>query len=411
MINILTSAQAFGYGPCSKLVNIVKKYKKINKDAKFNFIGEDVALTYAKSNNVFDNIYNLEELHTLDPQKYQKVISVMDPQFALWGFINKIESIYVDSLYWYWNWKEDYLLNVKNLIKELEYINNYRKASLLLNNLEPHHQQYVGHFLSDKSLVQTFFDGGKKNKSDKYRANIKPITIKPIVDSSHKKDLKRDTIVISLAGFLSPLNREQEAKEYFKFIISLFGEIIDKLPPKIKILCTVNPKLLESLKGMSGKLKVTSLNNEELLKLLNKAIIIFTPAGVTTTYEALEYNVPIAYLPEQHDGHYQNFQRITKGINKKNNKNIIFPNLLINNRIKKEILDDPDSEINRIKNLIRNINNKENSIILNELKKCLASIIETILDKEAQNKLLRQQKKIVFFNIKNIGYNVENVIM
>ena len=411
MTTILTSAQAFGYGPCSKLVNIVKKYKKINKSIKFDFIGEDVALIYATNNNVFDDVYDLKNLNNLDKGKYQKLISVMDPQFTLWGYINNIESLTVDSLYWYWNWKDNYFPKVQQIIKKLKETKDYKQALKLLNKLEPHHQQYVGHFMSNKSFVQTFLNDAKNKKNDRYRMNINPITIRPIIDDSYKQKSKKDTIVISLAGFLSPLNREEEAIEYFKFINEIFKEIIQYLPKNIKILYTINPKLIKHIKHLPCKFTITSLNNTELLKLLNKTIVIFTPAGVTTTYEALEYNVPLVYLPEQHDGHYQNFLRITNTIIKDESKAEIFPNLLINNRIQKEILDDPDSEINRIKYLIKNINQKNNDLILENFKRYLIDIIKKILNNKHRDKLLKQQKKVIFSNINNIGYNIEDVII
>src|SRR3989338_7250381 len=98
-MKILTSAQAFGYGPSSKLVTIARLLKSLYANSvSIDFIGNDISLEYVSRNSEnFDEIIKWEGAYP-KPDDYSFVLGIMDPHIILWAFIHERKSLNVDSL-------------------------------------------------------------------------------------------------------------------------------------------------------------------------------------------------------------------------------------------------------------------------------------------------------------------------
>lgn len=140
-----------------------------------------------------------------------------------------------------------------------------------------------------------------------------------------------------------------------------------------------------------------------LYRKLATSKILFTPAGVTTIYESICYGTPIVFLPEQHDGHYKNYMRLTD--DKKYDD--IFPELLFNTRLKREEYSNPDLEILNIQKLITEKLNDSKHI--DELKKVLDNLTEVASSKSGLGALADQQRHILH-EVSTEAFDINNYI-
>lgn len=397
MIRIITSSQPFGYGPSSKLVTIAKMIKQeYRENVKVDFMGDDIALTYVTQNGFsFNNIISYKGEYP-DPDHYDLVISVMNPYMAIWGWLNRKKVVFIDSLYWFYTWDISNFTKIEKIIEELCSVEKLAEAWSLIKNIDFHYLQYIAHRLATKSWTQSYM-GENENTSPIFRDMIDKVEVGAIIDLSYRqKHQKKDTILISLCGLLSPLNRPRDAIRYCQMIIGLFDDFIRSLPNDINVVLTTSPEIVSHVRSSIDRLQIVALNNSELLKILNKTLVVFAPAGITTIYECTAYGVPIVFLPEQHDGHHLNYQRII-GLNPKANKKI-FPELLINTRTKRQKNNNPDGEIKEIKTLIKKIHAGIMGDVVLDIKETLEKLKTTILVNENRIRLADEQYQVLFKN-------------
>lgn len=411
MLKILSSAQSFGYGPCSKLVTLVNHIRSIyNYNVKIDFIGDDISLVYALQNSLsFNNVFEYKGEYPV-AEDYDLVISAMNPYTAIWGWFSRKKVIYVDSLFWFWQWDKKHFKNIEKLIQELRSANNINELWSILKEVDDHHLQYIAHKVSSVSLVQKFSGSGKVS-DDPFRKNLPClIEVGPIIKTSLKeKTGKKDKILISLGGFYSPLNRLKEGTRYINFILNLLDEFIALLPNNFEVILTTNPELASNISSKIDRLTITSLSNEQFLKTLNQSIVLFTPASMTTIYESLYYDVPVIFLPEQHDGHFPNFLRLSS--KKISILREIFPELLINTRIKKVAKKDADQEILKIQSLIKKLSSSSSNPLILDMEKKLKNCLKFANDTTAHDLLLAKQQQTVMKDVEVIDkIKIEDIL-
>lgn len=117
MKKILVSAIAFGYGPVTTCLNVIKFLKNYS-DITLDFIGSGIALEQAKMSHYFNNYYkcdsyddlaNFEELF----KTYDGVFSVEDDKVAIFSKKIGVKKVYyLDNLMWMWNELDDTLKTV-----------------------------------------------------------------------------------------------------------------------------------------------------------------------------------------------------------------------------------------------------------------------------------------------------------
>lgn len=398
----LLVAQAFGYGPASKLVEIAKLLRQIyGKDIILEFAGTGVALTHIRQNShYFNKVIEFEPMEIQNPAQYDFVISVMNPLSVLWA--NKIgkKVIYVDSLFWFWHWYPNEYAKVNNLISKINNTSSFEKTLAILNGVGNHYLQYIAHRLATISSIQTFSSELKPKQKDIFRDKIQFISTGPIIDLSFKKNevVDKKIVLISLSGMLSPLNKIKDAIMYASVVVDLLSDFLDSIPHDIEIYLTANPEVINNLSIKNERIKLVSFNKDVFLKTLNKTLLLLTPPGITTIYESLSYNVALIILPEQHYGHFPNYLRIKRKHERLSQLEKIFPEILFNTRINRRRKNDPLEETEEIKKIIIRISKKMEPLLVSDIQNTLSNLSLIIKNKEMRDQLLIEQRSRLLFN-------------
>jgi len=387
---ILLTSQSFGFGPVSKLNVIAKYLKAVDPDLSFDFVGDGVSLNFIKNNsNLYDSIINFADFKNEDFKEYSLVISVMEPDFVFRARENGLKYIYIDSLFWFWEWEG------------LD-INNFNVDSLVHENSnnEPHYKQYFAHKFSEKSFIQTF---GEHKFTDSYKKSLNFQDVGYIIDSNFKTSnhIKKN-LLLSFSGQISPVNNVGDSINYINFVLDLLKNYLTNLSKKYNIIITINSILLNNPQ-LNQSFKYVSLNNTEFLKTLNDSVLILAPSGLTTIFESLNYEIPIIFLPEQHYNHFENYKELLK------NSNLdiprfqeIFPNLLINN-----VLNLKDSSLGTQE--IKNFYNKTNYEYLNISNNILKNIFNKNFEDNVEN--INKNQSIFFKSISKINFSTDGIKM
>lgn len=405
-MNVLSSAFPFGYGPASKMLVIAKQLRNSDAIVKVDFVGDDVALTFARQNaQHYNSVMSFDDISDIDASGYDLAICVMNHYFMIWAYLHNIPTVFIDSLFWFWEWdNEERLILADNFIKDLQDGISFNRAMRLSEKFNSHELKYIAYRLADTVLTQDFAEEQYMSRSHPVRDSITRTQIGPIVDTSyvnHESD--RKNVLISLAGTYSPLNREPQALAYADLVLDVFDNFINNLPTDTDIIMTANPNLVDKIDLRNKRIRLTSLSHDEFLRQLATSKILFTPAGVTTIYESICYGTPIVFLPEQHDGHYKNYMRLTD--DKKYDD--IFPELLFNTRLKREESSNPDLEILNIQKLITEKLNDSKHI--DELKKVLDNLTEVASSKSGLGALADQQRHILH-EVSTEAFDINNYI-
>lgn len=408
-LRILTSAEAFGYGPTSKLTSLVRKFKNQHQNSTIEFLGEGAALDFALQNSsLFNGVHEYDGSYP-NPEDYDLVLSVMNPFTVIWGWFHRKKSIYIDSLYWFWKFDQKHFVYLNDMLSQLSNAESIEEVWALTKDVPVHHLHYIAHMLSTVSCSQFF--GEDKMKPDIYRKQIKNIvTVNPIIDSSYKSDVKRDTILITLGGLLSPLNQKKEALSYVNLVLKITERFVSEAAKKYRVILATNPEVVKAIKHVPQGVIVTSLSQEEMLKTINRSLLVLTPAGITTMYECLMYETPFFVLPELHDGHYPNYLRLAGGDSNKSKRiESVFPNSLMSTRSSIYSSIDPDSEIRRIQSVIKRLNASGDSL-LQDMRARVDELIQYLSKYEKSRDLAKLQHAFVFDTKKEKYLDVNEVV-
>lgn len=391
-IRILSSAESFGYGPCSKLISITKELKDNISNLRIDFLGEDSALSFALQNNHIFSV--VQEYNGVYPnaENFDLVLSVMNPYMILWGWFHRKICVYVDSLYWFWKFEEDSFEKLESVIEQIKNVESIDEMWALVKDVSGHNLHYIAHKLATTSCCQHF---GESGVVDIFRKNIKNIVwVNPIVDLSYKKKEERDIILISLGGLLSPLNRVKEALAYIDLMFKISEDFVTEASKKYEVILATSPEVTKMIKEVPLGMHVKSLSQEDMLQTINKAAIVLTPAGITTIYECLAYETPFFILPELHDGHYSNFLRLAGKNSGKAFLKDVLPNALIAPLLKAKPAENPDQEIKRIQSVIKMLN-ITNDKTIQAMRLAVNSLSGLLEDKPALEALTRKQSELI----------------
>lgn len=407
-MNIVASAFPFGYGPASKMLVIAKQLHSSTAQHNVDFVGSDIALMFAEQNaQYYANTYPFDNIDNLDALKYDLAICVMNHYFTIWAYLHGIPTIFIDSLFWFWEWDNKSRLSIADdFIEEIRKGMTFSEAMIKAQDFNSHELKYVAYRLADTVMTQDFIENQNDNKHHMIRDSIARTRIGPIVDTSYNvsQKLNKNDVLISLSGAYSPLNREPQALAYAELVLIALDDFINSQPEGINIIMSVNPDMAKKISPRSKRVRLTSLSHDNFLQQLAKSKILFAPAGVTTIYESIYYNVPIIFLPEQHDGHYKNYLRLT------NNGAFadIFPNLLFNTRLDRKESSDPDLEILNIQKLISD--KPKDVAYIREIKQVLYDLATVIKSKQNLDTLANRQKS-VFKEVSVPIFNINDYIV
>lgn len=393
---VLVTAQSFGYGPSSKAVTIGESIKKISPKTSLTFAGESTSLVFAKENrDVFDEIVEVNSIRKLvellETKSFDHVISVMEPIMATLAYSKKVPVSYVDSLYFFWKWQNILKKTTPKKLKEEFSKKYYPECINTLMEMHPHERQLVAHILSTQSFVQRFPGFKRDDVSAKEIGNVIPI--KPIIDITWIAPKKRNLLLISFCGQLSSVVDLKKAIDYVTLCIDLISDGLKKLDKNITPIVVGNPKVMRELRKHIS-LKAISLSHQEYLRTLNRAVGLVVPVSITSIYEALAYNVPVIFLPEQHDGHALNYMKLLSGNRKGESFKKSFPGILFYEWFP-QLKYLPEEGTVKIYDLVTALKNGAHCEFVRKSKRIFGDVIPKLADYSYREKLIKYQKRSV----------------
>ncbi|MFI7026794.1 hypothetical protein ACIBMZ_29165 [Micromonospora sp. NPDC049900] len=312
MTKVLASAEAFGFGPASKLITVSAELRR--RGIHIDVAAADAALTFARANaGLFDEIIAVngaDELAKIDAAGYDGAVSVMDPFLTIWARSNGLPCTYVDSLFWFWNWgtgREDQL---QQTAAEVTAQPSALDAIRALERVPMHDSQYIAHHLSAVSCVQgaTRVDGRCREIRGLGRVDV----VNAVIDLTYQRESSPATWLATTSGVVNPLLPKDCAIAWIRTVARLLEEAADRSGSTAPITLAGNGELLAVAPDIaSARIKPEPMSHDQILIAMNGAIGCLTPPGLTTMMECAAYGVPFILLPEQHYGHISNFGAVT----------------------------------------------------------------------------------------------------
>jgi len=326
MTKVLVTAEAFGFGPASKLHAVCVELAR--RGIECHFVGVSVAATFAQSNaDAFASIRTIDamaELQHIPADGFDATISVMDPYLALWSSVHGVPCVYVDSLFWFWQWPTEREDELQDTARRLRSRGGIAEAFAELGAVPMHDSEYVAHYLSSVSCVQRTPKTTTRTRS---LSGLGPIhLVDAVIDLSHRTSAAPTRWLATTSGLVNSLLPTESAVEWIGAVAQLVEEAADISGVDEPITFAGNPSVLKLCSGIASKRIVPMpLSHGDILCAMNGAVACLTPPGLTTMLECAAYGTPVIMLPEQHYGHLSNYEVVT-GCGRSED----FPHALIN---------------------------------------------------------------------------------
>ena len=414
--SIAITAQSFGFGPASKAVSIAAYIRRKASGSLLHFFGSSTALSFALANReLFDTINDVTSFNEIDifltSHKFQQVVSVMEPQATLLCASYKIPVINVDSLYWFWSWPEIVIAEAKESLRNLQ---KGFSVQQILNGLHPHIHQYLSHLVADKIFIQCSSKGLADHQLRRVDEHEQIIPVGPIVDDRFANDaIPSNHIMLTFCGQLNPLVSLEQAEKYALFCFSLIEEglesLLQKLPDATIRIVGHEPimQLLRNSLPHNNRYTFAQLSHADYLEALNTALIVLGPASLTTVFETFIYKKPFIFLPEQHDGHWPNFVRLTEmaeSNNKTQSISSMFPNVMFAPYFN-QLMNLEEKEVSTIYSRIEFLLSSQGRSAFNKMKEVYAECLPRMANETYRKSLASQQHKVFSNNLSMIGSN------
>jgi hypothetical protein len=349
-MRILASAEAYGYGPASKLTAVCTELRA--RGATVDFKGVGIAFDFAHNNvAAFESVERLRrsiEFAAVSGHGYDGALSVMDPSLVLWAAFHKIPCVYVDSLYWLWNWPADRETSMQRKSESLLALDTVGEALAELADIAVHdaqdrtnYAQYAAHYLAARSCIQRPI-GFTRRVPMLGHPNTEYIDA--IVDLRYRRPAKPDTWLATTSGLLNPLSSTELALSWVHSVLTLLTEALAQAGEDAPITVIGNDEVLKlAARYEFDRLELKPLDHGGTLSAMNSAIGCLTPPGVTTMLEAAVYGTPLFLLPEQHCDHFATYELVAQGDAKEH-----FPQALMGARVRAEQAGDRHAQTRRI---------------------------------------------------------------
>lgn len=267
-MNILVSAESFGYGPITTCLSVIKELKKYD-DVTVDFIGSGISLEQAKLSGFFNKFYECDTYDFESLKKFENVFKKYNILFssenvngAIYG-LNFIKNVYyVDNLVWMWDKIPEQLGMVKKFFISQTFPcqENFKRIGSVIKN---------------------------------------PVFVSSVRDLNSKKANKiKNQLLINIGGASSFLLQQSVINKFYNKIINdILGTPEAKRFNSI-IVCG-GSKVINNLnlEVKSKKIKVKTLANEEYLKVMNESSHCIMSSGLGNFIETLNKDKNIMYLP------------------------------------------------------------------------------------------------------------------
>ena len=329
MANILASAEPYGFGPSSKLRAVTRAVTR-NGHA-VDFVGQGLAADYAAgerdSFRGLTRVAAMTELADRPRGDHDAVLSVMDPHLAAWAQVVGLPCLYVDSLYWFWQWDA----GLEPLVGQWRQrcAAGAPVAALAWFDAQPMMaQQYLAHSGNTVTCAQRApsVDGPRT------QPHLGPMElVDAIVDTGYLAPRPPATWLACLSGLVNPLTPLAAATSWLDSTLQLIDEAAVRAGlGDTPVTLTGNAGVLGSV-DLPPRFATRPRSHADVLAAFNDAHVCLTPPGLTTMFEAVAYGVPLILLPEQHYGHLKIFGEFTGA------DPDAFPNGLVGLRTQREL--------------------------------------------------------------------------
>lgn len=275
--NILCDAVAFGYGPIGKLLTV---QNHLPKHYKLTLLATRGSYELGKLSS-FDSVILCD---TEEPKELESVrakflaadlfINIMNPVSAEYAQSLHVPMIHIDSLFWMWDNLADSLAR------------------------------------ADRYFIQGF-DGVDRQLSK--LAVTAPCIVGAIVDHAFKSDSKGNQLLVNFGGTRSRLIQPGVNSNYSTVVAKILETALQKHQFE-RVLFTGDARTMSLLADTVSvpKCSFGSLSHDKFLAELNQSALLITSPGLTTTYEAFAYSIPVAFLPPQNFSQFLILKRLRK---------------------------------------------------------------------------------------------------
>jgi len=314
-MKLITSAQACGFGPASKLLSVVK----LLSDAEIDFIGDGIALDFVRRNP--DRFHAIDEC---EPERaravlreragrYDAAIVVMHAEIAFWAVRFGVPVSFFDSLFSFWKLERP-LAELARMVRQWSALDDGDAYESFLS-IAPHERNVAAHLLAHHSFVQRF-PGVDERVSALRELGFAHIEVTgsmidmqnlPVAGSAPPVRRNDYSIVASLGGYKNFLLDFDRNDEYLRLLERWTVDFMRARPQcKAMTLCSgayLQPQTI----SIDGRLlSMTFASHDEFLQLVRRTPVILCTPGLTSIHETMHLGRLPLLLPEEHYGHVFN---------------------------------------------------------------------------------------------------------
>ncbi len=298
-IKLACSAQTFGFGPISKLFSIARALG--NTFSLILFLDSDRNVFPSLNPGIFDEVYYTPKIQDLERAiaeiKPAAILSSYEPDSVLAGRRNGIPSYFIDGLFWFWKLSK----SMNELYQYGEKLVYADKVDELIKHLTPHERIFISHFLAKKSYIQYDPDLSERlEEVKKYNTAIN--LVGAILNNAYEgNNTLENHLLVTLGGEILPTVTVDQSAMYAQLIIEMVERASEKYFKDREWIVLVNPLVRDKLAFKNnGNVRIKdSVSQETMYSLQKLATLVFSPPGLTTTYECASLEKPVVFLPEQ----------------------------------------------------------------------------------------------------------------
>ncbi|MEV5886673.1 hypothetical protein AB0L74_28965 [Streptomyces sp. NPDC052020] len=321
---ILLTAEPYGFGPSSKALAIARELTETHAVRAY-FTGIGTAYSAAtREAGLFRAIstsarYDADVL-TEEVRGHDLVISVMEPSLALAAAAEEVPCLYVDSLFWMWDWPDeiaDFQGPEEQLIHRLTDGSRQQRHGALREavNLPMHKAQYVAHRVATQVCYQRYGGDAEPTRSRARDAcAAKPIgAIIDRVPTARRLRGDSPALIVSVSGLSNEFTKKSYATGWAQSVIDTIADAIKGTAFEGSgTRVGGNADLLGTLSaGGRRSLEIKPWHSHEDFMLdLSRAAVFAAPPGITSIAESWAVGVPFFALPIQHYAHASILQRL-----------------------------------------------------------------------------------------------------
>jgi hypothetical protein len=316
-MRILSSAQACGFGPISKLVAISPLFE----GATIDFIGREVALSFAQRHG-----HRFARIDDGDTQRHEDVaaglaeadlvVSVMDAELVFWAVRADVPVLFFDSLLSFWLTER----SIEELAARAQLVrwSDDETARFVFDTLAPHERILMAHLLAARSYAQNF-PGVPERIEELTNAGAGHIELcGPIVDrgaleaalAAPPPDRAPD-LLINLGGFQNFFLDYDSHNAYLDLLRRWVAELA-AAQSELRRVLVCGGAFREPVTEVHGDVEIeyTLLPHKDFLRHLAHTPLYAVPPSLTSLHEAVILRKLPLLLPEQHYGHIANLRAL-----------------------------------------------------------------------------------------------------